>query len=91
MNWFSFIFPNTALVTATFAIGKSFSSKAINIVGCAMVFPLAFMYLFVCSMMIRAIILKHILWPQKGEDKDEGRVSNCHVHPENETVENERV
>ena len=79
------------MITATFAIGKSFSSKAINIVGCAMVFPLALMYLFVCSMMIRAIVLKHILWPEKGEDKDEGGVPNCQIHPENETAEDQRV
>lgn len=29
------------------------------------------MYAFVVYMMVRAIILRHILWPQKGEDKDE--------------------
>ena len=29
-------------------------------------------WFFVFGMMIRAIVLKQILWPQKGEDKDEG-------------------
>lgn len=72
MAWFSFIFPNTALVTATFAIGNAFSCKPILIVGCVMVFPLILMYIFVFFMMIRAIVLRHIMWPQKGEDKDEG-------------------
>ncbi|KAJ5598901.1 voltage-dependent anion channel-domain-containing protein [Penicillium lagena] len=82
MNWFSFVFPNTALVTATFAVGKAFSCKAINIVGCVMVFPLVLMYLFVCGMMIRAIALRHILWPQKGEDRDEGGFKNQPRRPD---------
>ncbi|RFU24183.1 hypothetical protein B7463_g12156, partial [Scytalidium lignicola] len=33
MTWFSFVFPNTALVTATLAIGRSFDAQAIKIVG----------------------------------------------------------
>lgn len=82
MAWFSFIFPNTALVTATFAIGHAFASKAILIVGCAMVIPLILMYLFVCYKMIRAIILRHILWPQKGEDKDEGGFEIHRIKPD---------
>ncbi|KAJ5543144.1 hypothetical protein N7461_009147 [Penicillium sp. DV-2018c] len=81
MTWFSFIFPNTALITATFAIGKAFSCKAINIVGCVMVFPLLLMYFFVCYMMIRAIITRQIMWPQKGEDRDEGGFEIVKVRP----------
>jgi tellurite resistance protein TehA-like permease len=79
MNWFSFVFPNTALITSTFAIGKAFSCKPINIVGCVMVLPLILMYIFVCFMMARAVILRQILWPQKGEDRDEGgfTISQC--------------
>ncbi|KAJ6084417.1 hypothetical protein N7486_011217 [Penicillium sp. IBT 16267x] len=72
MAWFSFVFPNTALLTATFAIGKAFSCDAINIVGTVAVFPLLLMYFFVFYMMIRAIVQHQILWPQKGEDRDEG-------------------
>lgn len=72
MTWFSFVFPNTALVTATFAIGKAFDSRAIQIVGCVMTPMLILAWFFVVGMMIRAIRLKQILWPQKGEDKDEG-------------------
>ncbi|KAE8144488.1 C4-dicarboxylate/malic acid transporter [Aspergillus avenaceus] len=82
MGWFSFIFPNTALITATFAIGQAFSSKPILIIGCAMVIPLILMYIFVCFMMIRAVALRHILWPQKGEDKDEGGFDISQVKPE---------
>lgn len=82
MGWYSFVFPNTALVTATFAIGNAFSCKPILIVGCAMVFPLILMYIFVFCMMIRAIVQRHILWPQKGEDKDEGGFEMNKVSPE---------
>ena len=72
MTWYSFIFPNTALVTATFAVGTAFSCNAIQIVGCVMTCILITAWLLVFGMMIRAIIRKQILWPQKGEDKDEG-------------------
>ena len=82
MAWFSFVFPNTALVTATFAIGKAFSCKAINIIGIVAVFPLILMYLFVCYMMARAIVTHQILWPQKGEDRDEGGFEIQHIKPD---------
>ncbi|KAL8790783.1 MAG: hypothetical protein Q9213_000407 [Squamulea squamosa] len=72
MTWFSFIFPNTALITATFAIGKAFGSKAVQVVGCVMTVILLVAWFLVFGMMIRAIAQKQILWPQKGEDKDEG-------------------
>ena len=72
MTWFSFIFPNTALVTATFAIGKAFDSPAINWIGCVLTCILIAFWMFVFAAMVRAILLKHILWPQKQDDKDEG-------------------
>ena len=72
MTWFSYVFPNTALITATFAIGRAFQSKAIQIVGCVLTPLLIATWIAVFIMMIRAIVLKQILWPQKGEDKDEG-------------------
>jgi C4-dicarboxylate transporter/malic acid transport protein len=84
MAWFSFIFPNTALVTATFAIGKAFSCKPILVIGCAMVIFLVLMYFFVFYMMVRAIVLKQILWPQKGEDKDEGGFEVHQIKPESD-------
>jgi tellurite resistance protein TehA-like permease len=72
MNWFSFIFPNTALTTATFAIAKAFASPAIGIIGCVMTCLLILTWFFVVFMMFRAIHLRQILWPQMGEDKNEG-------------------
>ncbi|KAF4248113.1 hypothetical protein CNMCM8980_006402 [Aspergillus fumigatiaffinis] len=82
MACFSFVFPNTALITATFAIGNAFSCKPILIIGCAMIFPLILMYIFVFYMMIRAIVLRQIMWPQKGEDKDEGGFEISRIKPE---------
>ncbi|KAJ5480947.1 hypothetical protein N7539_006841 [Penicillium diatomitis] len=90
MTWFSFVFPNTALITATFAIGKAFSSKAINIIGIVMVFPLFLMYIFVCVMMVRAVFTHQILWPQKGEDRDEGGFEIHRVRPDAEMMEEKR-
>ena len=72
MNWFSFVFPNTALATATFAIGKAFDSSTIEIVGCVMTCLLILTWFFVVFMMFRAIYLRQILWPQKGEDRNKG-------------------
>ncbi|KAL8747641.1 MAG: hypothetical protein Q9190_000488, partial [Brigantiaea leucoxantha] len=72
MTWFSFVFPNTALITATFAIGKAFNSKVIQVIGCVMTVFAVIAWILVFGIMLRAIKNKQILWPQKGEDKDEG-------------------
>ncbi|KAK5169842.1 uncharacterized protein LTR77_005820 [Saxophila tyrrhenica] len=72
MTWYSFIFPNTALTTATFAIGHALNSHSIKVVGCVMTCLLVTGWFMVFAMMIRAVILKDILWPQKQEDRAEG-------------------
>ncbi|CCC07466.1 unnamed protein product [Sordaria macrospora k-hell] len=36
MTWFSFVFPNTALVTATEQLGKAFESDGLKILGCVL-------------------------------------------------------
>ena len=72
MTWFSFVFPNTALIAATFAIGEAFDSSAIRWVGCALTLILIPLWFFVFGAMLRAIVQKQVLWPQKQEDRDEG-------------------
>jgi hypothetical protein len=72
MTFYSYVFPNTALTTATFAIGRALSSRGINIVGCVMSILVVITWITVFIMMIRAVICKDILWPQKQEDRDEG-------------------
>jgi C4-dicarboxylate transporter/malic acid transport protein len=72
MTWFSFVFPNTALITATFAVGGAFACDPLRWVGCALTIIIVPFWAFVFGMMLRAILLKHILWPQKQDDRDEG-------------------
>ena len=72
MTWFSYIFPQTALTTATFRVADAFDIHALKIIGCVMTGLLVAMWIFVMGMMIRAIIMKQVLWPDKGEDREEG-------------------
>lgn len=61
-----------ALTTATFALGKALSNKPINILGCVMTCLLIMGWFVVFIAMIRAVVVKDILWPQKQEDRAEG-------------------
>ena len=73
MTWYSFIFPNTALATATFAVARALNNqRSIQIVGAAMAVGLICMWVFVFAMMVRAVATKQILWPQMQEDRNEG-------------------
>lgn len=73
MTWYSFVFPNTALTTATFAIAKALNgNRTMEYIGCAMTIGIVLTWLFVFGMMIRAVKIKQILWPQKQEDRTEG-------------------
>ncbi|TVY75873.1 Malic acid transport protein [Lachnellula suecica] len=63
MTWFSFVFPNSALVTATLAIGKSLDSRAIQILGTVLAVLLVLVWIGVWGMMIRALWLRRLLWP----------------------------
>ena len=73
MTWYSFVFPNTALTTSTFAVATALDGqRGIQIVGCVMTVALIVAWFLVFGMMIRAVIIKQILWPQMGEDRNEG-------------------
>jgi tellurite resistance protein TehA-like permease len=84
MTWYSFIFPNTALTTSTFAVstalhgdlanekGIPHSARPFQVLGVVMTVGLVLMWFFVFFMMIRAVCLRQILWPQMQEDRDEG-------------------
>ncbi|KAG9228921.1 voltage-dependent anion channel-domain-containing protein [Amylocarpus encephaloides] len=63
MTWYSFVFPNTALITATFAIGKALESKAIRIFGTVLSVLIVGLWLFIFFMMIRSLVFNRILWP----------------------------
>ena len=73
MTWYSFVFPNTALTTATFAIARALNgNKSIEYIGCVMTIGLIMMWVFVLGMNIRAVVIRQILWPHKQEDRTEG-------------------
>lgn len=81
MTWYSFIFPNTALTTATFAVAKALNKNhAINVVGCVLTVGLILTWLFVVFMNLRAVALRQILWPQKQEDREEGGFKETAQH-----------
>lgn len=72
MTFYSYIFPNTALTTATFAVGKALDNGPIQWLGCVMACLIVVAWAAIFSMMIRAVVNKDILWPQKQEDREEG-------------------
>ncbi|EXJ92901.1 hypothetical protein A1O3_01455 [Capronia epimyces CBS 606.96] len=72
MTWFSFVFPQTALTTATFAVAEALDVDAIRIIGCVMTCLLVVVWFAVVAFMGRAVLQKQILWPERGEDKTEG-------------------
>ncbi|TGO12584.1 hypothetical protein BTUL_0086g00600 [Botrytis tulipae] len=59
----SFVFPNTALATATIQIGTAFASNAIRIAGTVISVFLVVVWLSVLFMIVRAIFLKKLLMP----------------------------
>lgn len=63
MARYSFVFPNSALITATQSIGKTFDNKPIKIFGTVLSVLLVLLWIFIFGMMIRSIVLKRILWP----------------------------
>lgn len=81
MTWFSFIFPNTALTTSTFAVsvalhgdlanekGVPHAARPFQVLGIVMTVALVLMWFFVFGMMVRAVLLRQILWPQMQEDR----------------------
>ncbi|KAK5660933.1 hypothetical protein OQA88_12307 [Cercophora sp. LCS_1] len=64
MTWFSFVFPNTALVTATEALGVAFESTGLQIFGCVLAGCIIFVWLFVFASMIRCLWRRELLWPK---------------------------
>lgn len=65
MTFFSFVFPNTALITATYQIGKAFQCNAIEIVGCVMTGFLVLAWMVIFGLMLRSIWRKQLLWPKE--------------------------
>ncbi|KAM3072540.1 hypothetical protein ACMFMG_009335 [Clarireedia jacksonii] len=81
MTWNSFVFPNTALITATAQIGSAFDSKAIRIFGTVKSVILVVAWLGVLFMMVRALVLKRLLWPGDVDNKHTRREGLVWVKP----------
>jgi tellurite resistance protein TehA-like permease len=85
MNWYSFIFPNTALVVATLEMGRAFTDNVLKIFGTFMAILLVLLWMFVFIKMLRAVLTKQILWPvdlEAGANNDDttSSVSNIAAH-----------
>jgi tellurite resistance protein TehA-like permease len=65
MTWFSFVFPNTALVCATAELGKAFANPPLQIFSCALTGILVFVWFLVFACMIRALWRRQLLWPKE--------------------------
>ena len=71
MTWYAFIFPNTSLISSTFnvarALGNVYPLQVIGSVGAG---ALIVAWSFILGMNLRAVAIKQILWPLRGEDSD---------------------
>ena len=67
VTWFSFVFPNTALVTATLALGKALDSYSLEVLGCVFAACIVLVWILVFVYMLKALWTKELLWP-KDED-----------------------
>ncbi|UQC74620.1 C4-dicarboxylate transporter/malic acid transporter [Colletotrichum lupini] len=64
MTWWSFVFPNTALVTATTALGKALQNNGLQIFGCVFAACLIVIWFIVFVTMIRCLYKRELLWPK---------------------------
>ncbi|KAH8899625.1 hypothetical protein GQ53DRAFT_318787 [Thozetella sp. PMI_491] len=67
MTWFSFVFPNTALVTATEQLARAFGSRPLEILACVLAGCLILVWLVVFLAMLKSLWRKQILWPKDAE------------------------
>ncbi|KAL7795278.1 voltage-dependent anion channel domain-containing protein [Trichoderma ceciliae] len=64
MTWWSFVFPNTALVTATEIMGSVFENRGLQLFGCAMTIALIIVWTCIFLTMITCIKQRKLLWPK---------------------------
>ncbi|KAK3320840.1 voltage-dependent anion channel-domain-containing protein [Cercophora scortea] len=64
MTWFSFVFPNTALVAATEQLGRAFESPGLQICGCVLAGCIVLVWVLVFGCMIKCLWKRELLWPK---------------------------
>lgn len=69
MTWWSFVFPNTALVTATTALANALDSQGLKIFGCVMAALLIVVWVLVFVRMLKALWVGEVLWPKGLESR----------------------
>lgn len=70
LNWWAFVFPNSALTLAIIQLGKVFKSQPIDWIASVLTVLLVIMWFVVAIANIRAVWQRKILWPGKDEDAD---------------------
>lgn len=68
MNWWSFVFPNTAMVSSTFALAKALDNEALRIVGCVKTGILILVWLGVFIRMLKGLWDRDIMFPKELEN-----------------------
>jgi len=74
MTWFSFVFPNTALVTATEGLGVAFGSDGLQIFGCVLAGCIVVVWILVFTRLCQCLWNRELLWPpveQPGQHRGE--------------------
>jgi tellurite resistance protein TehA-like permease len=69
--FWAFVFPNTGFTVVTIDIGNELGSEGVKWVGSAMSICLVVAWLANLVFQGRAIVLGHMLWPGRDEDRDE--------------------
>ncbi|EYB30189.1 hypothetical protein FG05_12700 [Fusarium graminearum] len=64
MTWWSFVFPNTALVTATSVMGKVFDNNGLHIFASVMTVAIIIVWIIIFARMCWSLKTKKLLWPR---------------------------
>ncbi|KAF5622515.1 Malic acid transport [Fusarium sp. NRRL 52700] len=67
MTWWSFVFPNTALVTATSVMGKIFDSNGLHIFASVMSVAIIVVWGLIFIRMCWSLKSRKLLWPKDGK------------------------
>lgn len=66
------MFPNTAFVLATLSVGAAVDSKPLKIFGTVVTAVVVGMWCLAAGGTVRGVWTKELLWPDQGEDRNEG-------------------
>ncbi|KAI1266354.1 voltage-dependent anion channel-domain-containing protein [Xylariaceae sp. FL1019] len=64
MTWWSFVFPNTALVTATLALAEALDSNGLRLYASVFTGVLVLVWTVIFTVMVKCIWKRQLLWPK---------------------------